>query len=61
VEAAQRFLGAKRSAFRWARRTGHGPLQWSFNLLMHEACAEVAKPDVVERRGAQGAVGEGTL
>ena len=40
----------------WARATAV-----VFNLLMHEACAEVAKPDVVERRGAQGAVGEGTL
>ena len=60
MEAAQRFLGANErfpvGSQDWARATA-----MVFNLLMHEACAEVAKPDVVERRGAQGAVGEGTL
>ena len=52
MEAAQRFLGAKErfpvGSQDWARATA-----MVFNLLMHEACAEVAKPDVVERRGAQ--------
>ena len=37
-------------------------MAWAFNMLGLEECVEVAKPGqagVVERRGAQGAVGEG--
>ena len=57
VEAAQRFLEAKErlpvGSERWAVATA-----WAFGMLALEPCADVAKAGVVERRGAQGAVGE---
>ena len=59
VEAAQRYLEAKErvpvGSDRWGQTTAA-----AFDLLQLPECAEVAKPvGVVERRGAQGAVGEG--
>ena len=45
VEAAQRYLEAKWSACRWARRSGQRPRQRAFEMLRSKACAEVAKPE----------------
>ena len=57
VEAAQRYLEAKK---RWP--VGSDATAWAFTMLSQEACDEDTRwpsRKVAERRGAQGAVGEG--
>ena len=58
MEAAQRCLEAKERYPVGFKRRAEATAR-AFSMLIREVCAEVAKvAGVVERRGAQGAVGE---